>query len=93
MKKCNSLVRARWGEPRGPSSLLRVDLSVRNVVERIVESDRRRWVTDAIVYAFTHSMHNLRLIEGVGDSVAPQAKSAEPIRSSRLHSLISSTHK
>lgn len=53
-QKKKSLVEFRWGEKRSPSKILRVSPEVRAIVDRIKDSDRRRWVDAVIKDAWSH---------------------------------------
>lgn len=46
------LVRARWGSPRSASHVLRVSPEVHDVLQRLTDRDRRRWVDVVILDAF-----------------------------------------
>lgn len=51
-KKGKSILRCRWGKPRGKGHIMRVDDSVYEIVQRVSEFDRRRWVSAVIADAF-----------------------------------------
>ena len=51
-KKGKSILRCRWGKPRSKGHSLRVDSSVHDIVQRLADSDRRRWVSAVICDAF-----------------------------------------
>lgn len=51
-KSGKSILRCRWGKPRGKGHILRVDDSVYKIVQRVSEFDRRRWVSAVISDAF-----------------------------------------
>lgn len=51
-KKGKSILRCRWGKPREKGHILRVDSSVHDIVHRLADSDRRRWVSAVISDAF-----------------------------------------
>ena len=51
-KKGKSILRCRWGKPREKGHILRVDSSVHDIVQRLADSDRRRWVSAVICDAF-----------------------------------------
>ncbi len=51
-KKGKSILRCRWGKPREKGHILRVDSSVHEIVHRLADSDRRRWVSAVISDAF-----------------------------------------
>lgn len=52
-KKGESILRFRWGSKRSAGHILRVDKSVRLIIDRLAEFDRRRWVTDVINFAWS----------------------------------------
>ena len=51
-KKGKSILQCRWGEPREKGHIMRVDSSVHDIVQKIDEADRRRWVSAVIKDAF-----------------------------------------
>ena len=51
-KKGKSILQCRWGKPREKGHIMRVDSSVHDIVQRIDDSDRRRWVSAVIKDAF-----------------------------------------
>lgn len=51
-KNGKSILRCRWGKPRSKGHILRVDSSVHDIVQRLADSDRRRWVSAVICDAF-----------------------------------------
>lgn len=51
-KKGKSILRCRWGKPRDKGHIMRVDSSVHDIVQRLADSDRRRWVSAVISDAF-----------------------------------------
>ena len=51
-KKGKSILRCRWGKPREKGHILRVDSSVHDIVHRLADSDRRRWVSAVISDSF-----------------------------------------
>ena len=51
-KQGKSILQCRWGKPREKGHIMRVDSSVHDIVQRIDESDRRRWVSAVIRDAF-----------------------------------------
>lgn len=51
-KSGKSILRCRWGKPRSKGHILRVDSSVHDIVQRLADSDRRRWVSAVICDAF-----------------------------------------
>lgn len=51
-KKGKSILRCRWGKPREKGHIMRVDSSVHDIVQKIDEADRRRWVSAVIKDAF-----------------------------------------
>lgn len=51
-KKGKSILQCRWGKPREKGHIMRVDSSVHDIVQKIDESDRRRWVSAVIRDAF-----------------------------------------
>lgn len=51
-KNGKSILRCRWGKPRGKGHIMRVDDSVYKIVQRVSEFDRRRWVSAVIADAF-----------------------------------------
>lgn len=51
-KSGKSILRCRWGKPRGKGHVMRVDDSVYKIVQRVSEFDRRRWVSAVIADAF-----------------------------------------
>ena len=51
-KNGKSILRCRWGKPRSKGHILRVDSSVHDIVQRLADSDRRRWVSAVISDAF-----------------------------------------
>lgn len=57
-KRGKSILRCRWGAPRSKGHIMRVDESVYKIVQRISESDRRRWVSAVITDAFRHLAHD-----------------------------------
>lgn len=51
-KSGKSILRCRWGKPREKGHIMRVDSSVYDIVQRINDVDRRRWVSAVIADAF-----------------------------------------
>lgn len=51
-KSGKSILRCRWGKPREKGHIMRVDSSVHDIVQKIDEADRRRWVSAVIKDAF-----------------------------------------
>ena len=51
-KRGKSILRCRWGKPREKGHIMRVDDSVYEIVQRVSEFDRRRWVSAVIADAF-----------------------------------------
>ena len=51
-KSGKSILRCRWGKPREKGHIMRVDSSVHDIVQKIDEADRRRWVSAVIRDAF-----------------------------------------
>ena len=51
-KRGKSILQCRWGKPREKGHIMRVDSSVHDIVQRIDDSDRRRWVSAVIKDAF-----------------------------------------
>ena len=51
-KKGKSILQCRWGKPREKGHIMRVDSSVHDLVQKIDEADRRRWVSAVIKDAF-----------------------------------------
>ena len=51
-KKGKSILQCRWGKPREKGHIMRVDSSVHDIVQKIDEADRRRWVSAVIKDAF-----------------------------------------
>lgn len=51
-KKGKPILRCRWGKLREKGHILRVDSSVHDIVQRLADSDRRRWVSAVISDAF-----------------------------------------
>ena len=47
-KKGKSILQCRWGKPREKGHIMRVDSSVHDIVQKIDEADRRRWVSAVI---------------------------------------------
>lgn len=59
-KNGKSILRCRWGKPRAASSLVRVSLSSRAIIDRLPEFCRRDFVDSAIVSASrTDKYHKL----------------------------------
>ena len=51
-KRGKSILQCRWGKPREKGHIMRVDSSVHDIVQKIDEADRRRWVSAVIKDAF-----------------------------------------
>lgn len=51
-KRGKSILQCRWGKPREKGHIMRVDSRVHDIVQRINDGDRRRWVSAVIVDAF-----------------------------------------
>ena len=51
-KSGKSILQCRWGKPREKGHIMRVDSSVHDIVQKIDEADRRRWVSAVIKDAF-----------------------------------------
>ena len=51
-KNGKSILLCRWGKPREKGHIMRVDSSVHDIVQRLADSDRRRWVSAVICDAF-----------------------------------------
>ena len=61
--KGKSILRFRWGDKRSKGHILRVDPIVRHIVDSLVESDRRRWVSAVIHDAYKHRLFKPQIKE------------------------------